>query len=162
MGTEAHFEVEIARLAAMHAWAALTYQPNALSFNDACRNRDAQCSRLHEHVAILRKLRCLELDRLRAPAKCILEIDLDLCDVILAGAGEMAATRASLAERTARAEQGCEEIAEAAVVLGTERREFEPLSPVRRRTEFLARAPNRTELIVRVTRCVFFSLCDGC
>src|SRR5690606_28925253 len=80
----------------------------------------------------------------------VLEIDLDLGDVILAGSCEArAATRRAPSERTARAEQRGEKVAEAAVVFrAPEARELEASAPIGRRTELLARAPVRAELIV--------------
>src|SRR6185503_15961409 len=113
---QANFQVQITGRAAADARAALAGQSNALTFDDAGRNRHLQRARLHDDAAVVAELRRLELDRVRPALERVLQIDLDLGDVILARLSEAAspssptAVTEALPERTALAEQGGEEV----------------------------------------------------
>ena len=91
MRAKANLQVQIARRAAADARTALSGETNALTFGHTRGNRHLERARLHDDAAVVAELRRLQLERVSAAAERVLEIDLDLGDVILAGRGEAAA-----------------------------------------------------------------------
>jgi len=151
MRPELDFQVEIARLAAADARAALPCQANVLALANAFRYAHVEGALLDRRPAIRADLGMLERDRAALAGVGVLEVDQDLRIGVLAARTESASGRPGKATTRAPApEQAVEEIAEvfrrgagefAAV-------ELESFVPVRRRPKILPLLPFCAEPVI--------------
>ena len=99
MRTDVHLQVQISRAAAARRGLALAREPDLLAFRDARRNRHAHRVSTQLECAVRLQLRTLQIERARAAAIGLLEIEVD-------AARDDRALRGCAATRTRRAGKG--------------------------------------------------------
>ena len=151
MWPEFDLQVEIARLTAADARAALPCQPDVLTLANAFRDAHVQRALLHRRPSIRADLGVLQRNRPALAGVGVFQVDKDLRVGVLAARAEGAAGRAGeAAARSAAPEQGLVEVAEVFLRGAGEFAavELESLVPIGWRTKILARLPVCAELVV--------------